>query len=96
MILEEEETLLRHHEQHINLTIELTKKEMLIKSEADKIGSRIEDYLQNLGEVLDAKVSSIFAMKEKIERIKDHLEESKNLEEQYLVASRSLGLAQQN
>jgi hypothetical protein len=35
-------------------------------------------------------------MKERIEKIKDHLEESKNLEEQYLVASRSLGLSQQN
>jgi hypothetical protein len=35
-------------------------------------------------------------MKERIEKIKDHLDESKNLEEQYLVASRSLGLAQQN
>ncbi len=70
---------MKHHEQHINLTIELTKKEMLIKSEADKIGSRIEDYLENLSSVLDAKVNSIFAMKERMEKIKDHLEESKNL-----------------
>ena len=41
LILEEEEALLKHHENHINSIIELTKKEMLIKSEADKIGSRI-------------------------------------------------------
>ena len=33
---------------HINETIELTKKEMHLRNEADKIGSNIEDYLNDL------------------------------------------------
>lgn len=69
---------------------------MLIKAEADKIGSRIEDYLENLSGVLDAKLNSIFELKARIEKIRDHLDESKMLEEQYLAGSRSLGLFQQN
>ena len=47
-------------------------------------------------EVLDSKLNSIFSLKERIDKIKDHLEESKSLEEQYLVCSRSIGLAQQS
>ena len=36
---------------------------MSIKAEADKIGSRIEDYLENLSKVLDNKLESIFVLK---------------------------------
>ena len=35
----------------------------MIKADADKIGSRIEDYLTNLSDVLENKLQSIFSMK---------------------------------
>lgn len=45
LILQGEEDLIKAHESHINETIELTKEEMYLRNEADKIGSNIEEYL---------------------------------------------------
>jgi hypothetical protein len=39
---------------------------MQLRNDADKIGSNIEDYLDNLDELLDHKISSISALKKKI------------------------------
>lgn len=36
------------HEEHINTTIELVKHEMFLMNEADKIGSNIDKYLDDL------------------------------------------------
>ena len=68
---------------HINETIELTKREMQLRNEADKIGSNIEDYLDNLDHLLDQKVSSIDALRSRIYQIKGYLRDSKKIEEQY-------------
>jgi flagellar biosynthesis chaperone FliJ len=56
---------------------------MQLRNEADKIGSNIEDYLDNLDHLLDQKVSSIEMLREKIHQIKGYLRESKKIEEQY-------------
>jgi hypothetical protein len=39
---------------------------MQLRNDADKIGSNIEDYLDNLDELLDHKMASIFVLKKKI------------------------------
>lgn len=65
--------MIKDHEQHINETIELTKQEMQLRNEADKIGSNIEDYLDNLDALLEQKVSSIVALRDKIYHIKGYL-----------------------
>ena len=67
----------------INETIELTKKEMHLRNEADKIGSNIEDYLTSLDVLLEQKASSIQVLRGKIAQIKGYLRESKRIEEQY-------------
>lgn len=56
---------------------------MQLRNEADKIGSNIEDYLDNLDDLLEHKLGSIFALRDKISQIKGYLRESKKLEEQY-------------
>lgn len=90
MILEEEEKLIKQHETHINETIELTKKEMHLRNEADKIGSNIEDYLDNLEDLLEQKTNSIQSLKNKIGLIKGYLRESKKIEEQYAHLERNI------
>lgn len=83
LILEEEENLIKQHEQHINETIETTKAEMQLRNEADKIGSNIEDYLDSLEGLLERKMGSIRKLQTKIGAIKGYLGESKKIEEQY-------------
>lgn len=39
---------------------------MKLRNDADKIGSNIEDYLDNLDEILDHKMASILTLKKKI------------------------------
>lgn len=56
---------------------------MQLRNDADKIGSNIEDYLDNLDDLLNHKMSSILTLKKKIGEIKGYLKESKMLEEQY-------------
>ena len=46
---------------------------MQLRNDADKIGSNIEDYLNNLDELLDHKMASIMSIKKKIGDIKGYL-----------------------
>lgn len=57
--------MIKSHEQHINLNIELIKQEMALMNEADKIGSDIESYLSNLDNVLLRELDSINQMRNK-------------------------------
>jgi hypothetical protein len=52
---------------------------MQLRNEADKIGSNIEDYLDNLDTLLEQKVTSIVALRDKIYHIKGYLRESKKI-----------------
>lgn len=46
---------------------------MHLRNEADKIGSNIEDYLENLDSVLARKANSIVHLQRKIAEIRGHL-----------------------
>lgn len=52
---------------------------MQLRNEADKIGSNIEDYLDNLDLLLEQKVESIQTLRSKIAQIKGYLSESKKI-----------------
>jgi archaellum component FlaC len=69
---------------------------MYIKSEADKIGSRIEDYLDGLDNVLERKLQSMFGLKEKIQEMRSHIEDSKMVEKRYFECSRALNILDEN
>ena len=68
---------------------------MKLRNDADKIGSNIEDYLDNLDEILDHKMASILTLKKKIGEIKGYLKESKTLEEQYAFVEKQMYQQQQ-
>lgn len=78
------------HEEHINSTIELVKREMFLMNEADKIGSNIEKYLEDLDEVLDKELTSIYDLRERIGRLRKNLKESQRLEKLYIEESNKL------
>lgn len=78
------------HEEHINTTIELVKQEMFLMNEADKIGSNIEKYLDELDEVLGRELGSILAVRERVHRLKKDLAESQRLEKLYIEESNRL------
>lgn len=90
LIIQEEEDLMKTHERHINTTIDLVKQEMVLMSEADKIGSNIEDYLNNLELVLDRELTSIREVKDKVSKMKKNLSESKRVERMYVEASKKM------
>jgi hypothetical protein len=46
---------------------------MNLRNEADKIGSNIQDYLENLDNILDQKMNSIALLRDRIFLIKGHL-----------------------
>lgn len=52
---------------------------MHLRNEADKIGSNIEDYLNNLDDLLEQKTTSITVLRNKIAQIKGYLRESKRI-----------------
>lgn len=56
---------------------------MQLRNEADKIGSNIEDYLDNLEALLDQKTASIQSLRNRVGMIKGYLKESKKIEQQY-------------
>ena len=66
LILGEEEQLIKQHEHYINDTIEMTKEDMMLRNEADKIGSNIEDYLNSLDDLLERKMGAILKLKGKV------------------------------
>lgn len=64
---------MKTHEKHINTTIDLVKQEMVLMGEADKIGSNIEEYLNNLEIVLERELSSIKEVKDRVIKMKRNL-----------------------
>ena len=46
---------------------------MILRNEADKIGSNIEDYLDNLDQLLTQKSTSLLVLQKKIRQIKGYL-----------------------
>lgn len=70
MILAEEEQVVSSHRYHIDDNVELVKSEMMLLNEVEKPGSHIDEYLENLEEVLDHKAILIADLKTQIKNFK--------------------------
>ena len=58
-ILEEEEELINGHRKHIDEVVDLVKQEMVLLNEVDKPGSDVEEYVNNLDQMLLNKIEMI-------------------------------------
>lgn len=61
---------------------------MFLMNEADKVGSDIGKYLDDLDGVLERELASIMAVRERVHRLKRDLRESRRVEREYVEASR--------
>lgn len=55
----EEEEVIASHRNHIDNCVELVKQEMKLLNEVDKPGSDVDEYVQNLEDILNNKVGLI-------------------------------------
>lgn len=62
-ILEEEEELINGHRRHIDDLVDLVKSEMVLLNDVDKPGSDVEEYVNNLDQMLLNKISMIEQMR---------------------------------
>jgi len=65
-ILEEEEELINGHRKHIDEVVDLVKQEMVLLNEVDKPGSDVEEYVNNLDQMLLNKMEMISAMRNQL------------------------------
>ena len=63
-ILEEEEELINGHRRHIDDVVDLVKQEMVLLNEVDKPGSDVEEYVNNLDQILLKKMEMIKNMRD--------------------------------
>ena len=73
MILTEEEDLIEMHKQHVDEIINVEKTEMALISEVDKSGSDIEEYVNNLDQMLLKKIMMIAGVRKKLVDFNAHL-----------------------
>jgi hypothetical protein len=78
-ILEEEETVLSSHKQHIDDLVDLVKQEMMLLHEVDKPGSDVEEYIASLDAILLHKLDLITVMKGKLGKFRQHLKDEEEL-----------------
>ena len=62
-ILEEEESVINGHRKHIDNVVDLVKQEMGLLNEVDKPGSDVEEYVNNLDQILAQKMEMIANMR---------------------------------
>ena len=80
MILTEEEDLIELHKQHVDEIINVEKTEMALISEVDKRGSDIEEYVNNLDQMLLKKMHMIASVRKKLVDFNAHLQMEKMLQ----------------
>jgi len=83
VILAEEEEVISLHRQHIDDMVDLIKQEMVLLHEVDKPASDIDEYVQNLDNMLSHKAQMIEMLKGKLGRFREHLKEEEALSKKF-------------
>jgi len=83
IILAEEEEVISLHRQHIDDMVDLIKQEMVLLHEVDKPASDIDEYVQNLDNMLSHKAQMIEVLKGKLGRFREHLKEEETLSKKF-------------
>merc|ERR1711871_345154 len=78
-ILSEEEDLVASHREHIHSMMNLVKQEMAILNRVDMPGAKIDDYVSELGVVLDQKLEQVTKLKQQLKTFKTHLVDEETL-----------------
>jgi len=79
LVLQEEDDLVESHKVHIDLIMDLAKKEMTLLNEVNMPGSDIEQYVSNLDALLNHKLNTINVLKDKLSKFSHHLKQEELL-----------------
>jgi kinesin family protein 2/24 len=82
-ILEEEEELINGHRKHIDDVVDLVKQEMVLLNDVDKPGSDVEEYVNNLDQILLQKMTMISQMREQLITFHKHLKTEEAMSKLY-------------
>ena len=90
LVLMEEDDLVEAHKIHIDIIMDLAKKEMSILNEVNMPGSAIEHYVSHLDVFLNQKLTTINNLKEKLNKFSQHLKQEE------IVSKKLQGLIKNN
>lgn len=79
IILEEEDQVVEAEKKQIDTVMELAKKEMNLLREVSKPGSDIEDYVKQLGGILEHKLEVISVLRSRLSGFNAHLDEEEDI-----------------
>jgi len=79
VILEEEDQVVEAEKRQIDTVMELAKKEMNLLREVSKPGSDIEDYVNQLSEILEHKLEVISVLRSRLSGFNAHLDEEEDI-----------------
>ncbi len=88
-ILQEEETLIESHRTHIDVMMELIKRQMRELNEVDRPGSHIAEYCRNLDDILNQQVQKISEFRVKVDEFRGYLQREE-------ILSRNMAAARSN
>lgn len=78
-ILEEQEALISNHRKQIDEIMAVIKKEMKLLHDVDQPGAAIDQYVVQLDTLLEDKMETICALREKLHEFQQHLQEEEIL-----------------
>lgn len=84
LVLEEEDSVVAAHRRHVDVMVEMVKREMQLLQELDKPGSDADKYADSLDEMLGSKVREIGELREKLAVFRTHLKQEKELSKKLL------------
>ena len=83
VILEEEETLISKHRNHIDEVVDIIKQDMGILQTVEEPQSDIEEYVDKLDGILLKKMEHILGLRAKLANFHKHLKKEENLQKLY-------------
>lgn len=86
LILNEEESLVASHREHIDSLVEVVKQEMNLLHEVDKPGSDVDEYVSGILQALEHKARMIEALRSQVLTFQSHLREEGQLSKQFYEA----------
>ena len=83
MILEDEESLISKHRQHIDDIVDIVKQDMSLLQNVEEPQSDIEDYVNSLDKILMQKMQHICNLRSNLAKFYKHLKKEESLQKLY-------------
>uniref|UniRef100_A0A6A7G187 Kinesin-like protein n=2 Tax=Hirondellea gigas TaxID=1518452 RepID=A0A6A7G187_9CRUS len=82
-LIKEEETISKSHKKHIDLTLKLAKEDMELLKRFDKLECSVDEYVNQLDDILTRKLDSIIDLKDKVSVFRGTLNAEERLSQDF-------------